>query len=115
MKIAACILAIPVGLCLSAYIAWIAFGSYLLAIMDSDRRGMTICRNIWTYIVVMYIYLGCLVVFGLIVGVWKIHKEMKGSSGPSAASAAERGAQADTDKQMKNVKHTAKLMKAMPI
>ena len=111
VKLGACILAIPVSLALSAYLVWMAFGTYLVVAMDADRRNLTICRNIQTYIVVMYIYLACFIIFGLIVAIWRIHKSVKNSSSsPSSASAAERGAKTDTEKQMKNMQRSAKLI-----
>ena len=91
-----------------------SFGTYLVAVMDGDRRNRTICRNIQVYIIIMYLYLLCLLIFGFILIVWKIHSQVKksGSSG-SSASAAERGAQADTAKQMKNMQRGAKFASAI--
>lgn len=114
IKIAACVLAIPVSILLSAYIAWLAFGTYLVVVMNSNRRNKVVCRNIIVYVVIMYIYLGCLIIFGLIVCLWKIHREIKGiGASPATASAADRGAKSDTEKQMKNMQRSAKLMSAV--
>ncbi len=112
IQIASCILAIPVSIALSAYVIWMAFGTYLVAAMDGDRRNRTICRNIQVYIFIMYAYLLCLVIFGIIISIWKLHSIVKKSGGgTSSASAAERGAKADTEKQMKNMQRGAKLAK----
>lgn len=72
---------IPTAICFGLFIGWLALGTYLVQIMASNRRNKKICRNIQTYIVVMYIYLLCLLIFGLIVSIWKIHNVYKGDDG----------------------------------
>ena len=114
VKIAACITAIPVLLFFSVYVAWIALGTYLVALMDGDLRNKKVCRNVTAYIAFLYLYLFCLSVFGLIVLIWKLHREIKGSEGgSSSSSAAERGAKTDPAKQMQNMQRSAKLMSAV--
>lgn len=45
----------------------------MTVIMGKDLQRKKICRNIITYLIVLYIYLFCLICFAIIIAVWKIH------------------------------------------
>ena len=89
-KIAAAIAIIPASLLIALYLGWLAFGTYLIAAMDNNRRKKLICRNIITYMIVLYIYLVCLIVFAIIIAIWKIHGSYKDRKGGGRSSSVTR-------------------------
>lgn len=113
VQIAGFITGIIVTFVLAAFVVWMILGTFLVIIMGSSYRNKKVCRNIQIYVGVMYIYMLCYLIFGLIVLIWKIHKQVQSGSSSSTPSAADRGAQADTEKQMKNMQRGAKLMSAV--
>ena len=89
-KIVAAIAIIPASLLIGLYIGWLAFGTYLIAVMDEDRRKMLICRNIITYMILLYFYLLCLIGFAIIIAIWKIHGYYKDRKGGRSSSSSTR-------------------------
>lgn len=74
VKIIAAITIIPVSLLIILFLSWLALGTFLSTVMDSHARLTNLlCRNIVVYLIILYLYLFCLIGFGVVVAVWKIH------------------------------------------
>ena len=73
VKIVAAVTIIPASLCLLLYFIWLALGTYLIVLTNSDAYSASICRNTLVYLIFLYIYLICGVVFWIIVCLWKIN------------------------------------------
>ena len=73
VKIVAAITIIPASLCILFYFVWLALGTFLIAMTGSDAYSKSTCRNILVYLIFLYLYLICAVVFWIIVGLWRIN------------------------------------------